>query len=321
MKPSLLLFSFLAIATSCEASNLLNFFFGSGKNKNKKLNRILPAGHEKYIDDLEWPDTTPSTPPSVEKRERSFKDFDTAKSKIVPVNASSYDTIILDMPPNFVKPKQKRSLGKMANKVRKALAPKILQGFTELSEEGARELLKIKFHMQVVLDEEKLYDLMLTDSERIQSLKALREKFAEYDVLNEEINQNIKDATCLKDFLKIVLKFYNKVSKDLVLNDCIKAILASRVFTLQEWPEVFGMSYQEIFNFACLHDVPAVALDIVKERIEGVELAPGVLDAAEVGNHELVNELVHVIGEVHGTDRDSLYHSILHDLAIEQVFQ
>ena len=357
MRPTFLLFSLLSIfATVTESSRILNFLLRGGAQKR----RVSPTEglQVKTSNELDTPVITkPNTPLnshsastdldeiSIHTQESSIvtqKPTDNSdmklnplaaaisKKKVVPALDFGALNKMFDEEAELVaKAKDNRNLTVQINRPGKYVA-EFIEIFEKnkkkinldgLSEEGARELLKLKHPLNTVLNSKERIHLMLDELNFTlkvsDSPKEIVDKICDFD---SEIASDLTAVSTLKEFLKVVLKFYNVCYKDLVLKDCVKYILAAEIYEIEEFPAVFEMDLNEIFLLACENGIEAVALKLVKRRTKGLDLVEGVKKALYANDTKLATELTRSIGEIYGTDSDSIYHKILYEITFDQLF-
>lgn len=285
--------------------------------------RVLPAGLKQ--DEKEDRSTALSTPTSS-----SADEFQEVADKLLKI-----DLIDKPLPPyryrDFDIDKKrdeklalkikKRKLGKNVSILRKALFPTVSKGIWDLSEASAAELLKLKYHAKLVLDEVDRFDFLITDLQRSgDNNETFSERLRKIRKFDEEIGNELKKSDELKDFLKVLVKFYSNCYGKVILDDCLKAILGAQIFTVEEMPEAFGMSKNEIFLFACKNGSKSTALDFVRSsRDQSLDLYDGAMAAKISGNDDLLDELIALIGEIYGTKGGGIYHSILYEILWDAV--
>lgn len=324
-------FSVFTEASSSGRMKFLKFLSGYGPWNNPK--RVLPAGlkQDKEDTDEDSFSTALNTPDSgsADNQQAELESF--LGSKLVVKPGSSYNdnpaiiSVNGESEKSFLstismKPK-KRKLGQKAAALRKLLFPTVSKGVWDLSEASALELLKLKFHAKVLIDDSQRFDFLMADLQRTDA--AYNKKFMkrlkwarEFD---KEIGEDLKGSAELKDFLKVMIKFYSRCFEKLMLSDCITAIMKSQVFSVEEMPEIFGMSEDELFQSACKNDIKAVALDLIRNQDPNLDLIAGAMAAKKAENDELLSDLVNLVGEIHGTDSDGPYHTILYEILLEEI--
>lgn len=192
---------------------------------------------------------------------------------------------------------------------------------TDLKEESARELLKIQLPITIVLNSERRTELMSHELRYVYvngPIDPVIDRIFEFD---KEIDEDLKTVRSLKDFLKVLVKFYNGCRTDLVLWDCTKAILSSGVFELDELPKIFDMNFTELLEFACKNNLSDFSKKMVIERGQRIDLVNTVLKVfKDYKNDKLGNELFSLIGEQYGRENGSAYYAIMYELLADQIF-
>lgn len=184
-------------------------------------------------------------------------------------------------------------LGEKATEIRNLIHSKFKHvDVSGLSEESAAELLKIKKHLDNVLTYGRRNDLLLrTAGYSCTNFSEMKEKAEKTNTFNSNIGYYFSTAKNLKDFLKVVIMFYNKLGREKITTECTKAILASGVFEIKDLPTFFEVTFDEIFQFACKNGLNNLALELVRRRTEGLNIAEGIAKATQEKNFELVSSL------------------------------
>jgi hypothetical protein len=190
-----------------------------------------------------------------------------------------------------------------------------------LTENGARELFNIKIALNIVLSSDKRVELMVHERQYFATTSP-----GDHDIshdfkiqrVNIQIAERLENVRNLKDFLKLVIRFYQNCFANLLLKDCTKSILASDVFEISELPEVFGMRFDEIFEFACENNLINLAKRLIRTRSSRELDLVRVLKLYRRNNEQLCNKLLVVIRGEYGLQPESIYQKILHEIIQEQ---
>jgi hypothetical protein len=191
-----------------------------------------------------------------------------------------------------------------------------------ITEIGARELLKIKIPLNIILSSDKRVELMAHERQFFATTSP-----GDHDIsldskiqrVNIQIAERLKKVRNLKDFLILVIRFYQNCFANLLLKDCTKAILASDVFEIFELPEIFGMRFDKIFEFACENNLIVLAKKLIRTRSSReLDLVEGVLKVYRGNNEPLCNKLLTVIRREYGLEPESIYHNIIFEIMQEQ---
>ena len=202
-------------------------------------------------------------------------------------------------------------------KLKELLSPKITNGFDDLTENGANELLKLDTHIiSRVLNDSNRFQFLLVTFDIYPNIKNNRRiALANISSFSEEIGRKLMQTNQLKDFVKILIEFYKFCINRQDLNKVLSAVLKSEIFTLEELLEALKMNYDEIFNFACVNNLQRIAKALIINRKVSFNITDGILEAFSMGFEDLVNELVNLTGVLFGTESSSVYHDILAEIA------
>lgn len=272
----------------------------------RKHSRVLPGGDGKTDELLETASNTP----------KSMKPTTHSPPRVISTGGNVATGTIDDPESSARNNKVAGSVGRL----KALLGPvNITAGFDALTEKGAKELLNLDERLMTeILDDDIRCQFLLTAFRIDPSI--IRGANSEMGVIRFSyvIGRKLKETHELKGFLRILVKFYKFCLSPLVLDNVLSAVIKSEIFDLlDELPEVLGMNYNKIFNFACTRNIANVAESLIKSRkvSSSKSVLNGVLEAYSQGNEDLGNELVRLIGEHFGTDSGSVYHQILKELA------
>lgn len=356
MKPTLVLLSVLVfLATGTEASGIFKYFLCGGRSSDIqqhqpkcKKGQVIPCTN--HNDDAETIGCTPAN----SDRSAIHIDFDdeehkcafdgnelTSKKKkkrsagkstrVVP--GYDFEEDDLDVPLNkysIFKPCEYESGSdyEEESSIHIHELKKLLDGSgvhindLGISEAGASELLKIKVPLIILLSPEKRVELMNYELEQREEFRfsSCRRRHRPNFRFNLEISRCLNDVKTLKDFLIVVVKFYRRCYADLLLDKCMKAIIAANVFSIEELTDVFEMSYKDLFDFACENGFDSLALELA-ERIpnQKVNLREAAINAFNNGNDELSGKLLDLHRDMFGDDWNSDFHNVLSEIADGQL--
>jgi hypothetical protein len=359
MKPTLIFFTVLSFyAPNTDAINIFKYLLCGGRSDAYKTQKILPVN---FDTDQGTPNSSPMSSESISidhwdskkqgseqvklKHEEQEQDQDQdddlkiksvlkkkkknkhhRKKAILPISEPFYefsDIEPLEDTPKKPKP-SKTVLGENAKKIRDLLGPNgVCINLKNLSEESARELLKIKRHMENVLIYDKRFDLIVL---RLIS----RLKKAKFDIEEDysddknleylgAMDEKLRTVQNLNEFLKIVFDFYKDFGFDEILSDCIKVILDSGVITLDMLLDWFDMPLDQIFQMACTKRLDDLAKKIVldEETASKINLYEGLVKVFGEGNKELLYELLDIVGKRYGMSVGSVYNEVCWNLSLD----
>lgn len=312
------------LLAATEASGILKYFLCGGHSNKPKS--------ENYQDTPNDYDTGTSNYSPEEMKEgfdfeakpfnakKVKKSKNNKKSKVVPI--SDFDDIDVSLseapiPATKINVAPRTKIGENVKEIRNILGNNVFYfNCLNLNEDSARELLKIKIPMEVVLSPERRTNFMIRELDYGKS--AIYIKTAISKILNEydnEISEDLKKVLNLKDFLRIVIKFYKSCSNDLILKDCTLAVLGSAVFGIEELPSLFDMTFDEIFQISCENGLNGLAMEILCSKTpEELDLVKGVLSAFDDKNKKLAYELISTIRELYGNDEFSIFDEIISEI-------
>lgn len=337
MKPTLIIFSILAVlCTTTEAVNFFKYLLCGGRDSNYRTDRVLPLDYG--VEKVE--EGTPNSSDRVsvnenedvtnnggineeevnQQRENPLK----TKTKKVKKNKHDKNNNIAvpfwDLENSQVAVKKPKTvLGDNAKIIRDLLGPHgVCINLKDLSEQSASELLKIRRHMITVLDPDNRFDFLIKLPELFDYKSEVSLNNAEklyYDIDDELVN-----VRNLKEFLRIVINFYKTLGANIILKDCIKAILNSAIFTTDELPQVLQMTFDQIFQFACINGFDALAIELVQTKAaEELNLYRGVVRVFSERNEKLGHELLSIIGKKYGNEPGSVYYRVCDHLNVEEI--
>lgn len=356
MKPTLVLISVLVIvSTGTEASGIFKYLLCGGRSSDVqqhqpkcKKGQVMPSTN--FDDEVETIGCTPTNsdrsaihiefhdedhkcafegnePTSKKKKKRSAG----KSTRVVP--GYEFEDDDFDVPLNkdsIFKPYEYESRSYYEDEVTSQTheLKKLLDGSgvhindLGISEAGASELLKIKIPLIIVLSPEKRVELMTYELEQREELRfsSCKRRHRPNFRFNLEISRRLNDVKTLKDFLLVVVKFYRRCYADLLLDKCMKAIIASNVFSIEELTDVFEMSSKDLFDFACENGFNSLALELA-ERIpnQKVNLREAAINAYNIGNDDLSGKLLDLHREMFGDDENSDFHNVLSEIADGQL--
>jgi hypothetical protein len=365
MKPTLIFFTVLSFyAPNTDAINIFKYLLCGGRSDAYKTQKILPVN---FDTDQGTPNSSPMSSESISidhwdskkqgseqvklKHEEQEQDQDQdddlkiksvlkkkkknkhhRKKAILPISEPFYefsDIEPLEDTPKKPKP-SKTVLGENAKKIRDLLGPNgVCINLKNLSEESARELLKIKRHMENVLIYDNRSDLiilrLISRLKKAKYLKSMKFDIEEdySDDKNLEylgaMDEKLRTVQNLNEFLKIVFDFYKDFGFDEILSDCIKVILDSGVITLDMLLDWFDMPLDQIFQMACTKRLDDLAKKIVldEETASKINLYEGLVKVFGEGNKELLYELLDIVGKRYGMSVGSVYNEVCWNLSLD----
>jgi hypothetical protein len=342
MKPILIFFTVLSFyAPNTEAINIFKYLLCGGRPDAYKTQKILPVNFD--IDQGTAPNSSPMSSESIsidhwdskkqgseeiqlqhEEKGQEQVQYFPFKIKSVRKNKKKFfenELLDIDPPQDTTKKSKptKTALGQNAKKINDFLGPNGVEiNLTNLSEESARELLKIKRHMENVLKIENRSDLIVLRLEKGHSLDSIKfytgdgDFFGSIHEFNEFMDEELITVETLNEFLKIVVNFYKDFGFDEILSDCIKVILDSGVITLDMLPEWFDMSLDQIFQMACTKRLDDLAKKLVlnRETASKLNFYQGLVKVFDEGNKELFYELLHIIKTRYRKRFGSVYNKV-----------
>lgn len=354
MKPTLLFFIILSVlCTTTEAIDFFKYFLFGGRDNNYSTCKVLPVQQAIEKDkDEGTPSCTPENSDKISSNENEQPENSSGGShevtelqlphenrlkvkRVQEKNHHFYSAAVVPFQDNIesddsfnavpvqkvnIKP-TKTILGVNAKMLRDLLGPNgVCINLTKLSEESARELLKIKWHMKTVLDPT---DRMNFFGRRYFNTLELYKIFTRVNAenLHTKVDEELPKVKNLKDFLKIVINFYKAVGVKVFIEDCTRAILSSGIFHTRELLKVFQKSIDQIFQFACSNRINHLAIKLVRKNkySKQLNLYEGIRKAFDDGNQKLGRELLSIVGNKYGKGPGSVYRDVHYDLELEEI--
>lgn len=277
---------FLLLFISCSkvdgsVSSLFRSFLGGNS-------RILPAGHEKGA-----VETAPNTPMSSGRSAGG-------EARVIPVDYDEAPKLSADVSPLKILKRKSQPQPSTPNKetLMSLLKPfKVTRGFELLSEEGAGELCKIKEHLLNLYDPAGRNILLLMDWERSHPNNSKPRSSAPLP-FSRAIGRDLEQVQTVKDLLRVAVKYYKACYRDLIFDSIVVGVMKSRLFTWQEVAEMTGMSFSNLFWFACVQNDTESAkqlLNLINRRDDVIYEA--LWEAYDLGHVALAEEIFEIVGK------------------------